>query len=104
MNIKSYRLKGHSVVDPDRYRSEEYVQRIRAEDPLARLAQQLTESGTADENTLTQIEAEVEREVEAAVEFAEESPEPDPQKLFEFSYATEVPNQPFAVPGQDPWR
>ena len=25
MNIKSYRLKGHSVVDPDRYRSEEYL-------------------------------------------------------------------------------
>jgi pyruvate dehydrogenase E1 component alpha subunit len=103
MNILSYRLKGHSVVDPDRYRSEQYLQRIRAQDPVARLADQLKRDGVLDDELLEQIETEVEREVEAAVEFADESPEPNPQKLFEFSYATEVPNQPRALPGQDPW-
>src|ERR1051326_4448304 len=35
MNIKSFRLKGHSVVDPDRYRSEDYLREIRASDPIA---------------------------------------------------------------------
>jgi pyruvate dehydrogenase E1 component alpha subunit len=97
-------LKGHSVVDPDRYRSEEYLQRIRSEDPVARLEHQLSESGLADEEAINQIESDVEREVQAAVEFADESPEPNPEKLFEFSYATEVPNQPSALPGQDPWQ
>ena len=104
MNIKSYRLKGHSVVDPDRYRSEQYLQRIRGLDPVARLADQLKRDGILDDEALEQLETEVEREVDAAVEFADDSPEPDPKKLFEFSYATEVPNQPSALPGQDPWR
>src|SRR5919197_4251105 len=45
MNVMSYRLKGHSVVDPDRYRTEEYLKRIRAQDPLLRLAEQLKKDG-----------------------------------------------------------
>jgi pyruvate dehydrogenase E1 component alpha subunit len=52
---------------------------------------------------MARLEEEIDREVQAAVEFADESPEPDPRKLFEFSYATEVANQPRAFPGQDPW-
>ncbi len=103
MNIKSYRLKGHSVVDPDRYRPEEYLKQIRSEDPVLNLAERLREQGVDDE-ALRHIEDEVEREVDAAVEFADESPEPNPDKLFEFSYATEVPNQPSALPGQPAWQ
>jgi pyruvate dehydrogenase E1 component alpha subunit len=103
LNVMSYRLKGHSVVDPDRYRSQDYLQEIRTHDPLARLADQLKKKGVADDEALAQIDEEVEREVDAAVEFADESPEPNPDKLFEFSYATDVPNQPRALPGQEPW-
>lgn len=103
MNITSYRLKGHSVVDPDRYRSADYLKEIRAHDPVAHLAAQLKEQKLADDERLEQIEDEVERQVQAAVEFADESPAPSPDKLFEFSYATEVPNQPHFLPGQEPW-
>jgi pyruvate dehydrogenase E1 component alpha subunit len=103
MNINSYRLKGHSVVDPDRYRSEEYLKRIRAQDPVARLLDQLKRVGVVDDERLERIEDEVERQVQAAVEFADQSPAPKPDKLFEFSYATEVPNQPHFLPGQEPW-
>jgi pyruvate dehydrogenase E1 component alpha subunit len=103
MNIASYRLKGHSVVDPDRYRSEDYLKQIRAGDPILQLSNQLKELGVLDADAQADLEEDVEREVDAAVEFAEESPEPNPDKLFEFSYATEVPNQPTALPGQSPW-
>jgi pyruvate dehydrogenase E1 component alpha subunit len=103
MNIKSFRLKGHSVVDPDRYRSAEYIKEIRAQDPVLHLAEQLKESGSMDDDALENLDEEVQREVDAAVQFADESPEPNPTKLFEFSYATEVANQPAALPGQDPW-
>jgi pyruvate dehydrogenase E1 component alpha subunit len=103
MNIKSYRLRGHSVVDPDRYRTDEYLQTIRAQDPLLLLEKRLKDQHAVDDDALAQIDAEVERTVDAAVEFADESPEPNPEKLFEFSYATEVPNQPAALPGQPPW-
>lgn len=104
LDIKSFRLKGHSVVDPDRYREGKYLEQIRAQDPLLRLAEQLKKQDLLDDARMQQLEEEVDREVNAAVEFADESPEPDPSKLFEFSYATEVPNQPSALPGQDPWQ
>jgi pyruvate dehydrogenase E1 component alpha subunit len=104
MNIKSFRLKGHSVVDPDRYREAEYLRRIRSADPIAHLGELLKEQSLADDDALAEVESDVEREVDAAVEFADESPEPNPEKLFEYSYATEVPNQPSALPGQVPWR
>jgi pyruvate dehydrogenase E1 component alpha subunit len=104
MNIESFRLKGHSVVDPDRYRPSEYLQQIRSQDPLLQMEQRLKKLKLVDDEAIGQIEAEIDREVEAAVEFADESPEPNPEKLFEFSYATEVPNQPRALPGQSPWQ
>jgi len=73
-------------------------------DPVHHVEQRLKEQGIADDEALAQIDDEVERVVDAAVEFADESPEPNPAKLFEFSYATEVPNQPSALPGQAPWQ
>jgi pyruvate dehydrogenase E1 component alpha subunit len=103
MNIHSYRLKGHSVVDPDRYRDPEYLREIRAADPVLRVADELVRAGAIDADGLTHLEEEIEQTVQAAVEFADESPEPNPAKLFEFSYATEVPNQPSALPGEQPW-
>ncbi len=103
LDVKSFRLKGHSVVDPDRYRTSEYLQRIRSHDPLVRLGERLKKEGILDDDARAQLEEEIDREVAAAVEFADESSEPDPHKLFEFSYATEVENQPRALPGQDPW-
>jgi pyruvate dehydrogenase E1 component alpha subunit len=90
-------------VDPDRYRSEEYLREIRASDPVVRTAEQLKELGVLDDEGLQQVEEEVDGAVDAAVEFADQSPEPDPKKLFEFSYATAVANQPDALPGQAAW-
>ncbi|HLZ25765.1 MAG TPA: pyruvate dehydrogenase (acetyl-transferring) E1 component subunit alpha [Chloroflexota bacterium] len=103
MNITSFRLKGHSVVDPDRYRSDEYLHTIRAQDPVTHLARQLQQSGVLDDESLAELEEDIDRDVLAAIEFADESPEPSPEKLFEFSYATQVANQPAALPGQAPW-
>jgi pyruvate dehydrogenase E1 component alpha subunit len=104
LDIKSFRLKGHSVVDPDRYRAADYLQQIRGQDPLTKMIDRLKKQGLLDDERLQQLEEEIDREVRAAVEFADESPEPDPAKLFEYSYATPVANQPSALPGQDPWQ
>jgi pyruvate dehydrogenase E1 component alpha subunit len=104
MDIVSNRLKGHSVVDPDRYRPEELVQQLRQADPVARMAARLKEAGILSDAELERIEQDVDDEVEAAVAFADSSPEPDPAKLFEFSYATPVANQPAFLPGEQPWQ
>ena len=97
MEVVSFRFRGHSVVDPDRYRDADEVKRERArQDPVLLFAHQLTEAGIVDDGWLKETADEVKREVQEAVEFAEKSPEPKLEDLFEFSYATPVPNTPGA--------
>jgi pyruvate dehydrogenase E1 component alpha subunit len=96
----SFRLKGHSVVDPARYRDKESVQEAVASDPLPAMRAGLTQIGALDEGTAARIEADVEREVEEAVSFAEASPDPSPASLFEDAYATPVANAPHQLPGE----
>jgi pyruvate dehydrogenase E1 component alpha subunit len=95
----SFRHRGHSVVDPDRYRSREYVEQGRARDPIPAFGRALLEADLVDENGLKRIDAQVDRMVEKSVAFADESPEPAPKDLYVFDYATEVPNIDRSLPG-----
>jgi pyruvate dehydrogenase E1 component alpha subunit len=72
----SFRFRGHSVVDPDRYRDKQEVQQGRDADPIAAFAQRLIEAGLLDENGVREIEERVQSEVDEAVTFADESPYP----------------------------
>lgn len=83
----SFRFRGHSVVDPDRYRDEEEVKAGRALDPVGHFGQRLLQAGLIDEQGLHDLEEKSQQEVEEAVKFAEESPDPALDGLFEFIYA-----------------
>jgi pyruvate dehydrogenase E1 component alpha subunit len=87
----SFRFRGHSVVDPDRYRDKQEVQQGRAADPITTFAQRLMEAGLLDENGVHEIEERVQRDVDEAVTFADESPFPSVeafmQGLQEYVYA-----------------
>lgn len=95
----SYRLRGHSVVDPAKYRSQEDVERARLHDPIGLFARKLSDAGLLDETTAAKLDAEVQQEVTAAVAFADSSPEPDPSTLFAYTYATPVANEHRQMPG-----
>ncbi len=69
---------------------------------MAAFAQALMDADLLDQAHLRSIDEEVEAEIEDAVQFADASPEPDPDRLFEYSYATPVANQPSALPGRGP--
>jgi pyruvate dehydrogenase E1 component subunit alpha len=84
----SFRFRGHSVVDPDRYRDQEEVKAGRAtHDPITAFAARLQAAGLLDEQHIQQIEEQVEQEVEHAVQFAEQSPDPPVEGLFDYIYA-----------------
>lgn len=99
LETMSYRLRGHSVVDPARYRSAEETARLRELDPIPALRATLIDTGALDTAEAERIEAEAEEQVAAAVEFAEQSPDPTPDQLFSHAYATAVANSPHALPG-----
>jgi pyruvate dehydrogenase E1 component alpha subunit len=82
----SFRFRGHSVVDPDRYRDREEVQQGRAYDPIAAFAARLMAAGLLDENGMHEIDERVQQEVDAAVKFAEESPFPSVEEFMSDLY------------------
>ncbi|MGH3395664.1 MAG: pyruvate dehydrogenase (acetyl-transferring) E1 component subunit alpha [Streptosporangiaceae bacterium] len=96
----SFRLRGHSVVDPAAYRSRQETEQVRALDPVPAFRARLLEAGVLDEATAMRIDAEADEEVTAAVAFASDSPDPTPDQLFAHSYASPVPNSPRQLPGE----
>jgi pyruvate dehydrogenase E1 component alpha subunit len=95
----SYRMRGHSVVDPARYRSKAEEEEIARADPVVTLRRQLVEAGILDEAAVARMEADITREVARAIEFADASPDPKPSELFAYTYATPVANEPRYFPG-----
>ncbi len=96
----SARLRGHSVVDPAKYRTKEEAQALKAGDPVAAFAVRLHDLGVLTDEAITEIDAEAMRTVADAVAFAEASPYPSVDTLFDYTYATAVPNDSRRLPGQ----
>ena len=82
----TYRYRGHSMGDPERYRKSEEVKKWQENDPIGIYNKYLLDKKIATRKTLDEIEARVEEEVQKAVEFAEASPEPALDELFKNVY------------------
>jgi pyruvate dehydrogenase E1 component alpha subunit len=87
LEYMTYRFRGHSMGDPERYRKSDEVKRWEKDDPIGIFYDHLVKNKIANEAGLKKIEQEVELEVEDAVRFAEESPEPAAEELFTNIYA-----------------
>jgi pyruvate dehydrogenase E1 component alpha subunit len=87
LEVDTYRFRGHSMGDPERYRKAEEVKQWQENDPIGIFNKYLLEKKIATHKSLDEIEARVEEEVQKAVEFAESSPEPALEELFTDVYA-----------------
>lgn len=72
----TYRWRGHSKSDRNRYRSKEEIAEWIEKDPVARFSELLQEHQVMTAQEVTSLEAEVDREIEEAIEFAKASPDP----------------------------
>ena len=82
----TYRFRGHSMADPEQYRSKEEVAAWRERDPLSTFAALLRQEGVLDDAALAQIDDDAIARVDAAVEFADASPFPAPESLYDDVY------------------
>ncbi len=82
----TYRFRGHSMADPEQYRTKEEVARWRERDPLPAFGELLVREGVIDEAERERIDAEAIARVDAAVQFAESSPFPTPESLYDDVY------------------
>jgi pyruvate dehydrogenase E1 component alpha subunit len=89
LEIITYRYRGHSMGDPERYREQEEVKRWQANDPIGIFRNWLIENQIASEEEMDQRDEQAEQEVREAVEFAESSPEPAEEELYTDIYVAE---------------
>ncbi len=82
----TYRYRGHSMADPEEYRTKDEVEEWRARDPIANFSQRLTEEGELGEEDLQRLDDEAMKAVDGAVEFADASPFPDLASLYDDIY------------------
>jgi pyruvate dehydrogenase E1 component alpha subunit len=90
LEIMTYRFRGHSMGDPERYRKQEEVKKMEEQDPIVHFRAYLVNHRTASNKALDEIDARAEADIVKAVEFAEASPEPALDSLFTDVYVEEV--------------
>jgi pyruvate dehydrogenase E1 component alpha subunit len=86
LNIETYRYKGHSMSDPQKYRTKDEVHEYQEKDPITHVKNVLLDQKWMTADEIKAVEKEVKAEVEEAVKFAEESPLPEPHELYEDVY------------------
>ena len=95
LEMKTYRYRGHSVSDPQKYRSKDEVEEYKNQDPITKVAKTILENNYATEADLKAIDDKINSIVEASVKFAEESPWPDDSEVLKDVYIDQ--HYPFIV-------
>lgn len=93
LDIRTYRYKGHSMSDPQKYRTKEELSEWMAVDPIEHCLQVIEENKWLKSNEIDAISDWVKKEVEESIEFAENSPYPEGSELYNDVY--KEPNYPF---------
>ncbi|MCB9849039.1 MAG: pyruvate dehydrogenase (acetyl-transferring) E1 component subunit alpha [Phycisphaeraceae bacterium] len=94
VDLHTYRYQGHSMSDPQKYRSKDEVGQYMEQDPIETLKKQLIEDRAClTEEDFKAMQKEVRAVVREAVRFAENSPAPDPRKeLYSDVFVDPLPN------------
>lgn len=95
LEIKTYRYKGHSISDPQKYRTKEEVEEYKQRDPIQMVLNTITKNKYATKDEIAAIDKRVNDRVAAAVKFAEESPIPTEDEVLKDIVMT--PDYPFIV-------
>jgi len=82
----TYRFRGHSMADPEEYRTKEQVAEWRKRDPITAFGQRLIDAGLIEDGAPERVDEEVLGTVDEAVAFADQSPFPAPESLYDDIY------------------
>jgi len=95
LDIRTYRYKGHSMSDPQKYRTKEEVADWMEQDPIQHCLNVIQENKWMTEKEIEDVDTWVKKEVKESVEFAENSPYPEGKELYEDVYKEE--NYPYII-------
>jgi pyruvate dehydrogenase E1 component alpha subunit len=86
LDIRTYRYKGHSMSDPQKYRSKDEVTDWIEQDPILHVLNTIKDNKWLKDAEISEIDEWVKNEVKESVEFAENSPYPEGKELYEDVY------------------
>ena len=86
LDIRTYRYKGHSMSDPQKYRTKDEVNDWIEKDPIDHCLDVIKSNKWLSAKEIEEIELWVKKEVEESVEFAENSPYPEAHEIYEDVY------------------
>jgi len=86
LEVHTYRFRGHSMGDPERYRQQEEIRKWQENDPIGIYRNFLISNHITNDDDLNSIDNESTAIVDEAVKFAESSPEPTAEDLFKHIY------------------
>ena len=95
LEIKTYRYKGHSMSDPQKYRTKDELEQYKERDPIEHVMNVLKDQYKVTDAEFEVIIDRVKAEVDESVSFAEDSPWPDDNELLKDVYVQE--DYPFIV-------
>jgi pyruvate dehydrogenase E1 component alpha subunit len=90
VEARCFRYQGHSVADPDQYRSKELIDQWKTRDPIERTRRMLIEEHGVPPDEIAALDADVEREMDEVVAYADASSAPDPETMHEHVYANPI--------------
>jgi hypothetical protein len=82
----TYRFRGHSMADPEEYRTKEQVEEWRKRDPILQWGDRLEAEGIVSADEREQFDQDAIAQVDDAVAFADESEMPAPESLYDDVY------------------
>src|SRR5918996_663219 len=82
----TYRFRGHSMADPEEYRTKEQVAEWRKRDPINTFAERLLKEGVLDEGDPEKLDEAAVKRVDEAVVFADKATFPTPESLYDHIY------------------
>jgi pyruvate dehydrogenase E1 component alpha subunit len=82
----TYRFRGHSMADPEEYRTKEQVAEWRKRDPINAFAERLVRDGVLEEGEPERMDEATIKRVDEAVAFADGSAFPPPESLYDHIY------------------
>jgi pyruvate dehydrogenase E1 component alpha subunit len=82
----TYRFRGHSMADPEEYRTKEEVEEWRKRDPIESFGKRLMDEGVVSDGDLAKLDEQAIATVDDAVKFADKSPFPDLDSLYDHVY------------------
>jgi pyruvate dehydrogenase E1 component alpha subunit len=94
VDLKTYRYQGHSMSDPQKYRTKDEVEAWKEKDSIAALAHHLmSERECLTEDEWKSMQKKIREEVLAGIKAAEAGEDPDPEaELYSDVYANPQPN------------